>query len=69
MTLNISHSSVTTEDLWKQRNADPGMIEDQAEIGEPSMTQTTRVLNEGAGQTEDIGQTTGHFLKISQFEY
>jgi hypothetical protein len=46
-------------------NAGLGMIEDQVEIDEISIIQTTRVLNEGGGQTEDFGQTTEYFLEIS----
>jgi len=39
------------------------MIEGRLEIDECHINQTTRVLNEGIGQIEDIGQTTGYFLK------
>jgi hypothetical protein len=64
MLLHISYSVVTEGDLWEQTNADPGMIEGQVKIDENSMIQITRVLNEGRGQTEDFGQTTGYFLEI-----
>jgi hypothetical protein len=55
MILHISHPGVTKGDLWEQTNAGLGMIEDQVKIDENSMTQITRVLNEGVCQTEDFG--------------
>ena len=46
---------MTRENLWEQTNAGLGMIEDQVEIDEYSLIQTTRDLNGGVDQTEDIG--------------